>query len=298
MKIAIVLNGISRKKKFFYQKIYPSLAAAFDVVVCETQYPTHARELAREQALRSDVILAAGGDGTLHQVLNGIMDAKRSGEVALGVIPLGTGNDYARTCRIRCDTKQLVSMLKANRPLPTDIGTIGCVDADHRKVSRHFINVCSVGMGPEVVRRLERSSRALGPTLTYLKAIVTTFFTHHPQFMLIETGDWKWQGKIRVMAIALGKSFGNAMYIAPEAKIDDGLFSTFIAGALSMFRFLLCLQQIKKCRRVNHPQIQYDQAKEAVLTSPVLTALEAEGELVGQLPARITMQPGGINFLR
>src|SRR5271154_4739592 len=112
MKVAIILNGISRKKKFFYREILPILKQKFEVVVFETQYAQHAIDLAATAcAEKFDFILAAGGDGTLNHVLNGVLkditpmvrvDTNQS-MPAIGIIPLGTGNDFAKMSGIKPD---------------------------------------------------------------------------------------------------------------------------------------------------------------------------------------------------
>src|SRR5882672_4548340 len=100
MKIAIILNGVSRKKKFFYREIHSILKQQFDITVFETQFAQHAVDLASSASKEKfDFVLAAGGDGTLNQVLNGILQNPNY-TPALGIIPLGTGNDFARTCGI------------------------------------------------------------------------------------------------------------------------------------------------------------------------------------------------------
>jgi YegS/Rv2252/BmrU family lipid kinase len=300
MRVAIILNGISRRKRFFYREVLPNIVRQIDVEVFETQYAQHASALGsrvREQGF--DYVLAAGGDGTLHQVLNGVLKHNSSeGNPSLGIIPLGTGNDFARTCGIRADGKQIADLIFQNKPKLTDIGKIVCRDELGDELTEYFINVCSIGMGPEVVRRLLKSDRSLGPLLTYLKAITATFFTHRPQEAIAETKDWQWRGRMRVLAIANGQSFGNQMYIAPDAAVDDGLFSTFIAGELSLLSFLVCLQKIKGKKRITNELIHYSQCASISLSAPEATAIEAEGEWIGNLPAKIEVVTRAIKFLR
>ena len=175
MKIGIILNGISRKKKFFYTSIYPSLHQNFKAEVFETQHAQHAIELASNAVNEKfDYILAAGGDGTLNQVLNGALlnQQNESTLPAIGIIPLGTGNDFAKMCDLKPDANQISKLLTRNNPQPTDIGKLICRNENGETITRYFINVCSLGMGPEAVRRLLKSDRSLGPTITYLKAIL------------------------------------------------------------------------------------------------------------------------------
>src|SRR5260221_2608982 len=237
--LAIVLNGISRNKKKFYSDIYPALAGKFALTIFETQRAGTAVELASKAVDEVfDFIIAAGGDGTLNQVLNGVQLNRSLSQIVLGLIPLGTGNDFARTCGLSADPRLLATLIESNLPKPVDLGRITCRDQEGREVTRYFINACSVGMGPAVVKRLAKSNRTLGPTLTYWKAITATFLTHRPEEIYCTTPAWEWQGKIRVLAIANARSFGNALYIAPDAVVDDGLLNVFIAGALPLWKVL------------------------------------------------------------
>ncbi len=301
MKVAIILNGISRKKKFFYSKIFPLLNQQFEVTVFETQQAQHAIELSTSLAKKNfDYILAAGGDGTLNQVVNGLLlnTDNKSTLPSIGIIPLGTGNDFAKMCGVKLDANQILNLLKQNNPQTTDIGKINCIDAEGNNHTKYFINVCSMGMGPEVVKRLLRIDRSLGPTLTYLKATTSTFFTHRPQKIIVTAPNWEWQGKARVLAIANGKSFGNSMYIAPDAMPDDGVFSTFLAGEIPLFKFLLFLYRIKEKKKIKDKHILYNECTSIEITSPDGCAIEAEGEWMGWLPAKIEVQHRRVNFLR
>jgi diacylglycerol kinase (ATP) len=301
MKIGIILNGISRKKKFFYRSIYPALQQKFKVEIFETQHAQHAIELASCAVQEKfDYILAAGGDGTLNQVLNGILLKQTSTKSLpiVGIIPLGTGNDFAKMCDLKPDATHVSNLLTQSKPKLTDIGKLNCRNEYGETVAKYFINVCSMGMGPEVVRRLVKSDRSLGPNITYLKAITETFFTHKPQKIHVNASNWEWQGKMRVLAIANGKSFGNAMFIAPEALPDDGLFSIFLATDMALLKFLLFLQLVKAKKKINNTAIMYNTSTTIEISSPEACPIEAEGEWMGWLPAKIEMLPKHINFLR
>ncbi len=301
MKISIILNGISRKKKFFYTSIYPSLQQNFKAEVFETQHAQHAIELASNAVKEKfDYILAAGGDGTLNQVLNGVMLHQQGENIlpTIGIIPLGTGNDFAKMCDLKPDATHISNLLTQVKPKLTDIGKLNCRNENGETITKYFINVCSIGMGPEVVRRLVKSDRSLGPTITYLKAITETFFTHKPQKIHVNASNWEWQGKMRVLAIANGKSFGNSMFIAPEALPDDGLFSTFLATDMALLKFLFFLQLVKAKKKINSNAIMYNTSTTIEMSAPEPCPIEAEGEWMGWLPAKIEMLPKHINFLR
>ncbi len=297
MKVAIIINGISTKKKTFYQSILPPLKKEFSVEVFETKSPTHAIQLAGEAAINQfDIVLAAGGDGTLNQVLNGLLSI--AGPLPfLGVIPLGSGNDFAALMNVRPDASQLINLITSRKSRPIDVGKISCLGKEGGQITRYFINVCSMGMGPATVERIERLPRWLGPSFRYFASVLNTFLTHPIEKFEVTTKDWTWKGRARVVAIANGKSFGNKIYIAPDAEPDDGIFNTLIATDMALPKFLLVLQRLKNRQRVKDPSILYATTQELQLSSPTSAFIEAEGEMAGYLPANIVMLKNRIQFL-
>jgi diacylglycerol kinase (ATP) len=296
LRLVVILNGVSRKKKKFYRQILPALQASFDVVVRETESREHAITLGKEAAHEKPFgVLAAGGDGTLNQVLNGLMQSGEQVLPALGIIPLGTGNDFARMMGVQPTAQSIVQTLQA-KPQPIDIGQIDCCTAEGKTITRYFLNVVSLGMGPAVVHELFTSNRALGATLTYLKAILKVFFTHTGNTISVASGEQQWQGNARVFAVANGQSFGGGIFIAPDAKPNDGLFQTFLASDLPLLKFLWVLQVLKGKRKVRHANIQYDTTQSITITSPEPCWLEAEGELMGMLPGTVSIMKEKIKF--
>lgn len=284
MKITVVLNGVSRKKKIFYSSILPVISRAHEVLVVETQQAGDAKALAMQHATSCDAIMAAGGDGTLHEVVNGLL--AKPYRPALGIIPLGSGNDFAGACGIKADGAHLLQLLQ-RPPKATDIGHITCRSGTGHTIEEYFINVCSAGMGPSSVSKMASMPRWLGAQGRYLMAIVQTFFTHKPEEISVQAADFVWHGRARVAAIANGQSFGNKIFIAPDAKADDGQFNLFLGGAVPLPQFLWYLLQIKSKHKVSAPQIAYAVASSVQLSSAKAAMLEADGELIGYLPATI-----------
>ncbi len=299
MKIAIIINGISRKKGKFYKHILPSLQQRFNVEVFETQFPSHAISLSNEAVAKGfEVILSAGGDGTLNQVVNGMLKSSAPDKLpVLGIIPLGSGNDFAGMMGISGHPSQLIKLLEEKQPKSVDVGKISCLDQEGVSVEKYFINVCSLGMGPATVHRLERLPRWMGTSFRYYASVLNTFLTHPTEKFELHTPHWNWKGSARVVAIANGKSFGNKIYIAPEALPDDGIFSTFIATDMSLVKFLHVLLTVKMKKIVPDTRVIYSTATNITLTSPDPAWIETEGELAGLLPARVEMQKGKIWFL-
>lgn len=297
--VAIILNGISLKKEYFYTKILPALQQEVDVHVYETRTKHDAVALASKAVDKHyDVICAAGGDGTLNQVVNGMLAGNENNSKlpVLGLIPLGSGNDFARTVNIKPEASLIRNLLAAHKPKPVDVGRITFTgEAD--TPGCYFINIADVGMGPEVVKHVLASGRAFGSLIAYYAAIIKTFFTYRPEEITLQTPLWKWNGCIRSVAVANGRFFGNGLGIAPDASVDDGRFSCFIAGKVSVLDFIIQNGRLRSGKRAIHDEIEYREASEVMITALQKLPVEADGELVGNLPVKIEMLPGRLKFL-
>jgi diacylglycerol kinase (ATP) len=298
-KIAIILNGLSLKKEHFYNRILPELSKDFKTEVWETRTQQDGIALAGKAVeKRFDAVLAAGGDGTLNEVVNGILSGNEHlrNLPAAGVIPLGSGNDFTRTVGLTGDVQKLKNLLQTFRPKPVDVGKINFI-ARPNTPPRYFLNIADVGMGPIVVKRVLESGRPFGSVVQYYTAIIHTFFTYRLTGVRARTALWNWDGKIRVMAIANGKYFGNGICISPEAIPDDGQFSCFIAGNVSVLDFIIQNGRLRSGKRPIHNHIEYKEADSIELHADVAMPIEADGELVGELPVRVDMLHRKLPFL-
>lgn len=298
MRVAVILNGISLRKKYFYQTLLPAISAVMPVEVFETRSKLDAISLAaKARQQQMDIVIAAGGDGTLNQVVNGLLQQGTSGPVPmLGIIPLGSGNDFARVYQHSRAREAVVAMLSRQHVVSVDLGKIiHLVNGEERL--RYFINIADVGMGPEVVRRLNESDRLLGSAVAYYSSIIKNFFTYKSIDITITTDQWNWDGKIRTFAIANGKCFGHGLCVAPDAVVTDGLFETFLVGDVSVLDFIRYSGTLKSGRKIKHAQVTYGKAGMVEVSSQEKGLVEADGELVGELPIRIEMMPQAIRLL-
>jgi len=297
-RLLIILNGTPVKTARFHRQWKEALARRFQLTIAETHYAGHATTLTQSllETETPDAILAAGGDGTLNQVLNGQMLSGRT-DIPLGIIPLGTGNDFAGFTGINSPAALIDAILAGART--TDVGSVTGAGADGQVVTRYFINVSSMGMGPDVVRRLENDSRSLGPTLTYLRATIRSFFGYQPELVRVITEEQIWSGRIRALAVANGRSFGSGLVVAPKAEADNGVLSTFIAGDVPLHEFLWFLGRIKLGHFIRHTKAAYGTCTALRVETPegeVWT--ETDGELAVKLPVEYRVIPGAIRFFR
>jgi YegS/Rv2252/BmrU family lipid kinase len=302
--IVVILNGISLRKKNFYHHLLPALTKVANVEVFETLSKNDGVSLASKATLQSpDLILAAGGDGTLNQVVNGVLTGRETERnlPVIGLIPMGSGNDFARTAGLTADVKQLLSLVTRFEPKPIDVGKVNftafhSTDTKNRN-ERYFINVADLGMGPVVVDKVLRSGRPFGHGLAYYKSILSTFVSYKSMQVKATSQDWSWEGKLRTLAVGNGKCYGHGLHIAPDALLDDRLFHVFICGRVSAFDFIRFTGTLKKGGHIRIPEVHYKVATSVELASESFCMIEGDGEIFGTLPASVSLIERRLDFL-
>lgn len=258
-----------------------------------TEHKGHAKDLARIVASSgSSLVMACGGDGTLHEVINGVMDENLSAnKPAIGVYSLGTGNDFAKNFRVLKSAEKLHALLNSPSFQPIDIGR---VEYNSGEVE-YFHNEVSLGFGAEVIRQMELRGEA---NKSYLSTIFKVFKTHKARDITLVGDDFKWEGKAFLVVIANGKYMGGGLSIAPDAIPTDGYFNITIVGDVSLMDFIIRLPAILRARRLHHPQISYFTTRKLeIYSKDDELAGESDGELLRSLPSRITCLPSEIQFL-
>ena len=299
MKIVFVVNN----KNNHLAKVLPSLeqyclqANMGDVQFISTQRKKHAIELAKQATEKGcDFMVAVGGDGTLHEVVNGMLQSNTPANEypTIGLLPYGSANDFARTAHISNSMEELIDLIKSNTTQKIDLGKI--IIKQSQEI-RYFINIAGVGLGPEVAQNLEQSSSMLGPSFNYFKHIIKGFLSYTKKEVSCTSSTWQWKGKLLQMSVANGRYYGNAICTAPDAKLTDGQFQVTIFGDLSIWDYLKNLGNLKKGVKINHPELSYQVTKEVLLESNDYCGIEADGEYVGLVPATISVLPKAIYFL-
>lgn len=302
-RAVIILNGLSLRKKLFYHEYLPAISQLFDVEVHETLSKNDARMLASKFTEKYvDLIIAAGGDGTVHQVANGVLKGRETDTKlpVIGVLPIGSGNDFARGAGMKMNIDHTLKTLATFQPRPVDVGIVEYnlqKGPDSERAWVYFVNVADIGMGPEVVGKVLHSGRPFGSDVAYYKSILNTFITYKPMVVKAVTPEWTWEGKLRTLAVANGKYYGHGLCIAPDALMDDRKFSVFICGNVSVFDFIMQTGTLKKGKNVVLEDVWYKTATEIEFTSESPCSVEGDGEILGWLPAKIRMIERQLNFL-
>ena len=269
-------------------------SAGLDATGRITSYPGHAIELAR--AARRDgaeTVIAAGGDGTVHEVVNGLL-AERAGEMpALAVIPLGSGCDYAKTFGIPEEPAEAARAIATAAVRNVDAGEI-TYRRDGTEHRRFFCNIAEVGIGGATVARAAKLPRALGGAV-YGLAFCMTLPTYRRADTTIAMDALSYEGPLVDLVIAIGQVFGGGMKVAPNAQPADGLFDVQVHFG-SKLDYVRGLPKVYKGTHIPHPRIREERAARVEVGSDPAGAIEADGEVLGTTPAAFTILPGALRL--
>lgn len=270
-----------------------------------TERPGHATDLAR-QARREgrDLVVAVGGDGTIHEVVNGLVtDDEASDEgrrvqdgiPALGLVPAGSGCDYARTFGLpAADLDGAVARLTSPvPPRPVDLGEIRCQSASGERV-RLFANISEVGIGADVADRAAQLPQGLGAG-RYAASFALTLLHHRTTEARVDGAGSRYVGPLTNLVIAIGQYFGGGMRIAPTADPADGRFDVQIQFG-SKLDYAVAMPRVFRGTHLPHPRVRQEQAYRVEVTCEPRARIEADGEVLGTTPATFTSLPGALRL--
>jgi diacylglycerol kinase (ATP) len=257
----------------------------------ETLYserPGHLIELAA--STQADVVVAVGGDGTMNEVVNGLME--REDRPALAVIPLGTGMDFVRTYGIPSRFDDAVRVAAGGTTRTIDVGRV-----EHSRGVRWFANVGSVGMSAAVAQRANGMSKALGGKATFFYALTRVFLEWENTPVTVELDDGtRHEGRMHDVIVANGQWHGGAMWLAPEAQPDDGIFDVVVIGDVNKRDFVTTAPKIYKGTYLAHPKVELLRSRTVAVDAPERLPIELDGEQVGTTPVRFEVVPHALRL--
>ncbi len=267
----------------------------------ETSTPGGGITLARKAAEKGfEAVIAFGGDGTIHEVVNGLHQAKGSRKPVLGILSGGTGGDLAKTLGLPHPLKEQIRVLAKGRTRWIDAGRITYRNPRGRNETRLFINAADAGLGGDVAGRIQKAKGLFGRRLAYLGATLQSYRHWKPERIRIEANPpLEWQPPDRPLAVVVsnGCSFGGGMVIAPHADLSDGWLDLIIVAPLPVLQIPRMLTQLYLGRIEHVPGVQTARIWSLDLKSIEPVPIDVDGESLGTLPISFTVVPKAVEVL-
>lgn len=277
-KARIIYNPTSGREAF--RKFLPDVLEKLERAGYETSAHATTGEgdatLAARQAVerRFDLVVAAGGDGTLNEVVNGL--AEQVYRPKLGVIPVGTTNDFARALRIPRDILQATDIIAQGNSVAIDIGRMN----NHK----YFINIAGGGRLTELTYEVPSKLKTMLGQLAYYIKGVEMLPSIKPSNVRIEYDGKLFEGEAMLFLIALTNSVGGFEKLAPDALLNDGYFTLLILKKTNLADFIRVASMALSGNHINDPNVIYTKANYIKVTSPEEVLINLDGELGGKAP--------------
>lgn len=299
-RIVFILHGRHRPHGLPEALLKP-FRALFDIDVLLTTSADSATRLAREAALSgARWIIAVGGDGTVHEVVNGLMSvpATLRQHVTLGVLPSGTGNDFVRSLGNASTMENLLPLMAAGHAYPLDLIRVTTRN-DSGQPQQHWCNnIASIGITSDIVRRVKKLPAFIPASAAFYSAVLGALLRCQPRDMQLTLDGQHIDGRFLCVSVANGRYFGSGLGIAPQARLDDGEFDVVLIQDAGSRDFLRLLPQLRQASIIDDPRIRYLRGRELnVHGDSAHCPLELDGELCGHAPARFELQPAALSCL-
>jgi len=235
-KVQLILNGKVAGNETLQTAIARQRAVEHTIDVRVTSEKGDARRFVAE-AGEMDLLIAAGGDGTLNEVVHGLMDLSEAARPVLGVVPLGTANDFATGCGIPRDPEQALALCIEGKQVPIDVG----------KADEHwFLNAASIGFGAEITATTPPELKhLLGPAAYAVMGAILAMNVHHYRGRLT-LPDREIAGSGPVAIVGNGRQTGGGVQVAPRARIDDGLLDILAVREIPALALLTAARELQE----------------------------------------------------
>lgn len=258
-----------------------------------TERPGHAADLAaRAAADGARLLVVVGGDGTVSEVVSGLLRGDGGAELPdVAVLPRGTGIDLGRTFGIPTDLDGAIAVARDGRPRTLDAGRVGYVGWDGTPAEAFFANAASAGMSGAVARRGNASSKHLGGRISYLWATLAVFARWQNTDVVAEVDGERREGVMLDVVVANARYLGGGMKVCPDAEPDDGLFDVLLIGDITKWDLATTLPKVYRGTHLSHAKTEVLRGGVVTVDAPTPLPVELDGEQPGTTPARFEVVP-------
>jgi YegS/Rv2252/BmrU family lipid kinase len=242
------------------------------------------------------LLVVVGGDGTVHEVVDGLMKAGVGAQVELAVLPRGTGKDFVRSMRIPGRFDAAVEVAKSGASRTIDVGRARFVATDGSDGEAYFANFAGAGISGAIAARANRTTKAFGGKLSFLYATVMTFVRWKPARMSV-TIDGELRDGLLLEALAMNGDYtAGGMWMAPDAAPDDGELDVVLIGDFSKLEFVRTFPKLYKGRHVSHRKVDVIRAKELRVEAALPLPIVLDGEAPGTTAVRFELVPAALRI--
>jgi len=287
-------HGLGRKLRPRIERALRDAGLTFDVV--ETSAPGDAVGLAREAATRGvERIVAAGGDGTVHEVANGLLQAPPAADgatgPALGTIPIGTGNDFAKLVNVyKCAPEEAARRIAAAGVRRFDVGKV---------VGEYFDNSLGIGFDAEVARQANQTTKLSGLAV-YVVAVYKSFVSFRAPVLEVASIAHRETGPMMMLECSIGRSAGGGFYLTPDADPSDGLLDVCLIRKVGLGKFLRYVPKVLSGKHTGLAEVAMFRTASLRIRStdrPLLLHLDGEVRAPESREVEVTLEPGRLRVL-
>jgi YegS/Rv2252/BmrU family lipid kinase len=265
-----------------------------------TEFPGHATALARQAALDGfQVVAALGGDGTVHEVVNGLMSVPTEGRPLLAAVPIGSGNDFCHNVGVPAGHEQAMQRILHGEPHPIDVGRV--TDGSGR--TEYWDNTLGIGFDATVTIYSYQITRLQGFVM-YLSAVIQTILRNHdaPR-MRIETDQETIDEPMLMVTVCNGPREGGGFQVAPGAQLDDGIFNYAMIAKVSRAMMFRLIPEVMNGTHGRFRQVRLGQCRRLQLTSERPVTIHTDGEVFAGFTSEVTqlnveVLPGAVQVIR
>lgn len=298
LKAGFIINSLVSSRQKIEELFSPLESDKINFYYFPTDHSGHSIELAADlKKEKFDWIISVGGDGTLNEIINGLIHEDESDRhlPSLGMFPVGTGNDYSLSIKTSRKPEDLLGAMLGHSTQSIDIGKI----TNDEGRTRYFINVADAGMGGEVTQKIATSGNVMGKWV-YYKTILLSLLTYKRPTLRVQAKEVDITTKVISVVMGKGISFGGGYKIVPDAKLNDGKFFVAVIGDISIFTYLIKIPKLMRGEKIDHPLVHYFSTESLKIenVSDLPCYLEMDGEASFSCPVEVICLKDKMRFMK
>jgi len=273
MRYGIIVNPMAGSREMKGIVDYLKKRLGLNKLSCSifhTEFPGHAKDIAEKISGNVDCIIVVGGDGTINEVVNGIVE--RDSSVTVGIVPAGSGNDAVKGLNIPEDIRENIAAIFGGHTREVDVGK--CND-------RYFLNIMGVGFDAAVgakMHQLRMRAKTKKGKSFYNRALLHSILHYRSVPLKVEVDDQCFTERYFLVSIANGTTFGGEYIIAPMADMSDGYLRAVCISDISKIKFFLNLGKVKRGVKIQLPEVRYVRCTQMKISSVREIPAQVDGE--------------------